>query len=325
MHTSSMRAAFLAGSTLTALAAPAFAQDTAISGVSIQGAGVVAKEATSASKSDIPLLELPRAVSVVTAEEIRDRSADTLTRIFEYTAGFNGDAYGGGPLSRSYSNVRGFLAYQYIDGLKQHDSNWGIEPFGLERAELIKGPASALYGQASPGGLINLISKRPTQDPVREVQVQFGSHSRLQGAFDFGGRLDAAGKLSVRLTALTRDAETDVRFQKDDRTYIAPAITWRPSDRTEVTLLASYQSDPNLTVFQYLPNTGTVVASPLGYVPRNTFTGEPAFDDSHIKRYQAALLLQHRLTDHIVLRESVRHTKLDITARYLQAGAVQSN
>lgn len=280
-------------------------------------AGFVAQTAT---KSDLDIVDVPRAVSVVTADEIRNRAADDLTDIFQYTAGINGDAYGGNSLSRVYSNARGFLTYQYLDGMKLHDSNWGIEPFGLERAELLKGPGSSLYGQGSPGGIINLISKRPSFVPTGELALQVGSHERVQGAFDVAGPLSET--VSYRLTALARDAETQIDHTQDDRYYVAPALTWRPSERTELTVLGSFQSDPNLTVFQYLPRVGTLTPSQWGYVPRNTFTGEPGFDDLSIDRTQIGYLLQHRFSDLLSLRHNVRYTDLDITARYLQAGAL---
>ena len=315
------------------LAAAAHAQTSVntppseVEGVIVTGhqTGFVAADSVAASKTATPIIELPRSISVVTADEIRNRGADTLSQVFEYTSGINSDSYGGGSLSRSYTNVRGFLSYQYLDGLKLHDSNWAIEPFGLERAELIKGAASALYGQASPGGLIDLVSKRPTARPFGEVDLQVGSDNRFQGAVDFGGPLNKSGTLTGRFTALARDADTPVRFQKDNRIYIAPALTWRPSAKTELTLLGSYQSDPDQTVFQYVPRVGTITPSAFGFISRSTFDGEPNFDDLHVNRGQAALLFAHSFTDALTLRENVRVTNYDIRARYLQAGAVQAN
>lgn len=285
--------------------------------------GFVARRSQTGTKSDLEIVDVPRAISIVTADEIRNRVADDLTDIFQYTAGFNGDAYGGNSLSRVYSNVRGFLTYQYLDGMKLHDSNWGVEPFGLERAELLKGPGSSLYGQGSPGGIINLISKRPSDTATGELALQVGSHERVQGMFDVAGPI--SDSLSYRLTGVARDAETQIDHTQDDRYYVAPALTWRPSERTELTVLGSFQSDPNLTVFQYLPRVGTITPSRFGYVPRETFTGEPGFDDLSIDRIQLGYLLQHRFNDLLSLRHNVRYTDLDITARYLQAGAVAAD
>ena len=207
--------------------------------------GFVADEASSASKTSTSILELPRSVSVVTADEIRNRASDNLTQVFQYTAGINADAYGGQSLSRTYTNARGFLSYQYLDGLKLHDSNWAVEPYGLQSAELLKGPASSLYGQAGPGGLINLTSKRPTFTPFGEVAFQVGSDSRLQGMADVGGPITTDGTTAFRITALVRGADTPIRYTSDDRFYVAPAFTWRPTPKLELTLLGSYQSDPD--------------------------------------------------------------------------------
>ena len=285
-----------------------------------QQTGFVAEQATSATKTAASLLELPRSVSVVTADEIRNRAPDNLTQVFQYTSGINGDAYGGTSLSRTFTNARGFLSYQYLDGLKLHDSNWAVEPYGLERAELFKGPASSLYGQAGPGGLIALTSKRPSFTPFGEVAFQVGSEDRYQGMFDFGGPLGTNSEGAFRLTGLYRDAETPIRFQKDDRFYIAPALTWRPTPKLELTLLGSYQSDPDQTVFQYFPRVGAVDASAFGYIPRSTFTGEPGFDDLHVNRGQVALIAAYKVSDALTLRENVRYTNYDIKAQYLQGG-----
>lgn len=288
--------------------------------VTARQAGFVADEAVSASKVATPIVDLPRSVSVVTLDEIRNRAPDNLTQVFQYTSGINSDAYGGTSLSRTYTNARGFLSYQYLDGLKLHDSNWAVEPYGLERAELFKGPASSLYGQAGPGGLIALVSKRPSFAPFGEVAFQVGSQDRYQGMFDFGGPLGSSQEGAFRLTGLYRDAGSPIRFQKEDRFYIAPAFTWRPTSRLELTLLGSYQSDPDQTVFQYFPRAGTVDRSAFGYIPRTTFTGEPGFDDLRVNRGQAALLAAYKVSDALTLRENVRYSNYDILARYLQGG-----
>ena len=331
-----MRSAWLAGISAAALmvwAGHAAAESAPEAGstpvseliVTARQAGFVAEQALSATKGATSLLELPRSVSVVTLEEIRNRAPDNLTQVFQYTSGINSDAYGGTSLSRTYTNARGFLSYQYLDGLKLHDSNWAVEPYGLSSAELLKGPASSLYGQAGPGGLISLTSKRPSSKAFGEIAAQVGSQDRYQGMFDFGGPLGTNHEGAFRLTGLYRDAGSPIRYQKEDRFYIAPAFTWRPTPKLELTLLGSYQSDPDQTVFQYFPRVGTIDRSAFGYVPRETFTGEPGFDDLHVNRGQVALLAAYKVSDALALRESVRYTNYDILARYLQAGALRAD
>jgi iron complex outermembrane receptor protein len=327
--TYTFRTALLAGA-IAAYAPAAFAQETkypvaTVSTVEVRGRAFTELDARSASKGEADILELPRAVSVVTAEEFRNRASENLTQIFQYTPGFNGDAYGGGALKRSFSNARGFLAFQYLDGLKLHDSNWGIEPYGLERAELLRGPASALYGQANPGGIVALTSKRPTSTPLGEMNVQVGSHGRLQGSLDLGGALFGRDDLSYRFSALARDADTEIEHTKDNRVFVSGGLTWYIGANTELTALASYQWDPELVVFQYLPRVGSLDPSPFGKASRHTYLSEPGYDNTTKAQSQLAFLFEQRLGDEVTLRSNVRYTYIDISARFLQAGALTAN
>ncbi|MDF2496100.1 MAG: TonB-dependent siderophore receptor [Sphingomonas sp.] len=287
--------------------------------------GFVAKRTASATKTDTPVLEVPRAVSTVTADEIRNRGVDTVNQVFQYTSGFNGEQYGGVALGRTYTNARGFLALQYLDGLKLHDSNWAIEPFGLERADLLKGPASTLYGQANPGGLVNLVSKRPTDVSRGTIAIQYGDHDRYQGAFDVSGAATESGSLLLRAVVLYRDADTRIRFTKDKRLYFAPSATLRLGEDTDLTLLASYQWDPDITVFQFLPRLGTVDPSSFGRIARSTFAGDPDYDNNDRRIYSAGYQFEHRFGKAVTLRQNARYMRIDIQAQYLQGTALAAD
>jgi iron complex outermembrane receptor protein len=279
--------------------------------------GFVARSSGFGTKTDTPLIETPRSISVVTANEIEARGAQTVTEALQYSAGFNGYYLGTGTL-REYPYIRGFLGYQYLDGLKLHDSNWSVEPYGLERAELLRGPASILFGQAQPGGIINLVSKRPTSTPFREVILQTGSYGRIQAAFDIGGPVGTSKEWSYRLTGLGRSADGQINVTNNDRVYIAPAITWRPTDATSLTLLGSYQHDPKVTLFQPLPRIGTIVPSAFGYVSRKTFLGEPNFHDTSRTAYRIGYEFEHRFDDAWTFRQKARYGYYDISAADVQ-------
>ena len=106
---------------------------------------------------------------------------------------------------------------------------WKVEPYGAERIEVLKGPPSVLYGQANVGGMVNVISKRPLDEPLNEVQVRVGNNKRLEGMFDFSGPATKDGTLLYRLTGVVLDTNTQVDFTSQERVYVAPAITWRPN------------------------------------------------------------------------------------------------
>ena len=129
--------------------------------------GYVAKRSLSATKSDLPLAETPRAVSVITEDQMRDRKVLTVEDAVAYTAGVQVGTAGDDPRFDQIK-VRGFditTDADYRDGLRQPNTGWlsyfHTEPYALERLEVVKGPDSVAYGQISPGGLVNRVSKRP--------------------------------------------------------------------------------------------------------------------------------------------------------------------
>ena len=143
-------------------------------------------------------------------------------------------------------SIRGFDAYFpgfYFDGLFARNNNtwavWRVEPYGAERIEVLKGPSSVLYGQTNPGGLINVVTKRPTEEPIREVEMLFGNRDQLQPAFDIGDKVTEDGKVRYRITGLGLSADTDVDFADRNEFFIAPGVTWRPSADTSLTILGA--------------------------------------------------------------------------------------
>ncbi len=224
--------------------------------------GYVARRSATATKTDTLLIESPQSVSVITSDEIGDRKAESLDEVLRYTAGVT-------PNMKSwavdeFSLLRGFslgTAGIFLDGLLTSGRAYAapIEPYGLERLEVLRGPASVLYGQSPPGGMVNAVSKRPTLDVLREIGVEFGSYNRKQVKVDLGGPLDSQGVWTYRLTMLGRDANTRLDHDKDNRLYIAPALTWQPNADTKLTLLARYQKDNQQYAWQnQLQNPGAL-------------------------------------------------------------------
>ena len=209
--------------------------------------GFVANTGLSATKTNTPLIETPQSISVVTKDQITATDAETLSEALTYTPGitFQSPAY-----SRMNDDfmIRGFNVAaggsgMLRDGLRLQSNVYdgNQEPYGLERVEVLRGPSSVLYGQLSPGGVVNAISKRPTDTPFHEVNAEYGSYGRTQFSGDTGGPIDENGMLSYRLTGLWRDSGNWVDHVPDDKLYIAPAFTLRPSDATTITFLSDYQ------------------------------------------------------------------------------------
>lgn len=272
--------------------------------------GYVAQRSATGTKSDTPLMSTPQSISVVTRDQIEAQQATSLKDALRYTAGVaaeNRAAFNSTDITYS----RGFILNRFVDGMRlQGDSGYMTpqpELYGLERVEVLRGPASVLYGQSSPGGIINAVSKRPTAQPFGEIQLQGGQVDRFQGAFDFGGPIDKDGRFSYRLTGLSRQANNQVDFVKEERQFIAPSFTWRPSADTTWTVLASYQRDPHAGLYNFVPYNGSVRANPNGTIPTNFYPGNPAFNQ--INRTQASItsLFEHRFDSVWTVRQNTRY------------------
>jgi iron complex outermembrane recepter protein len=293
--------------------------------------GYVATNSATGTKTDTPIIETPQSISVVTRDQMTAQGAQTVQEALRYTAGVFADYYGPQSFARDgFVRSRGFFLDQYLDGLKlgqvsQSNSFSWIDPYLIERIEVLKGPSAILYGQVAPGGIYNLISKRPTAVPFREVQFQTGSYDRAQGAFDVGGPIDAAGHFLYRVTGLMRDADTQVDLTKDQRAAIAPALTWRPSVDTSLTILAKYQYDPNMTGWQFMPArgivspNGSISANPNGWISPSTFTGEPSFNNSSLEQSQIGYLFEHRFDSVWTVRQNARYMHSNEHDKYVFA------
>ncbi|MCW2349154.1 TonB-dependent siderophore receptor [Sphingobium sp. B12D2B] len=274
--------------------------------------GIVARRTATGSKTDTPLIEIPQSVSVVSAEEMELLKPPSLIAALNYTAGVSLDV--GHDSTGDGLVLRGFRALAYYGSLYRNGMKFTVnffegrqEPYGLERVEVLKGAASVLYGATAPGGIVNSVSKLPTLTPMREIIVDGGSFDRKQISADFSGALTSDGKWSARMTVVARDGGTNADHVKDNRLFFAPAITWRPSLDTSLTLLGYFQRDD--TDYTYgVPTAAFLTPGPLGRPSRSSFYGEPAMGYQS-DRYVAGYLFEHRLSDRLKLRHALNYYK----------------
>ncbi|MBN8920279.1 MAG: TonB-dependent siderophore receptor, partial [Rhizobiales bacterium] len=281
--------------------------------------GIVARQSGTASKTDTPILETPQSIAVVPRQQIEEQGAQNISQALRYTSGVLGEGYGAGSVFDSEVRVRGFVAPRYLDGLRlPYDSTIQFaqprtEPYGLERIEVLKGPSSGIYGQASPGGILNMVSKRPTVERRGELEVQTGSYGRVQGAFDISGPVDANREFLFRVTGLARDTDTFIDLNKEQRYFIAPSFTWQPNANTSFTVLASAQHDRlDGQVHQYLPAYGTLYSNPNGRIPASRYTGEPGFDRITYDQAMIGYEFKHRFNEVFEFRQNLRVASVDI-------------
>ena len=283
----------------------------------------VAQRTRVGTKTRTELVKVPQSVSVVTRAELDQRKSDNLSDSLKYTPGFSSQPSSFSRTADDYT-LRGFNVGAGTggilrDGMKLQSNPYdgSVEAYGLERVEVLKGASSVLYGQLSPGGMINTVSKRPTATPLHEVGVEVGNYNRRQYTLDLGGPLDEQGQFSYRLTGLWRDSDTQVDHIDDDRRYIAPAITWQPNEDTSLTVLASHQE----TYTGFSPpmsyRMSTYSATPGYKIGRDQFVGEPGYDHFNNRMDTLGYLFEHSFSDQLKVNHSLRYFQANTDWNYL--------
>lgn len=276
-----------------------------------------ASRARTATKSDTPINETAQSISVVSSEQIRDQSAQTFADTLKFVAGV--DAGQRGRRGLDDFSIRGFVQSDYVlrDGMRMfYDTAWvQSEPFGFERVEIMKGPASVLYGQTGPGGFANVVSKRPTDQPLATVGLTLGNYDQQQWTADFSDALNQDGTLRYRLVALTSESNDQVDFVDRSRTYIAPSLTWDIGDRTSITVLTSYQKSHYVPV-RGLPAEGTVLSNPNGRIPFSRFVGVPGLDKYETEMSLLGYEFSHMFNDTFTFRQHVRYNTFNVDGAF---------
>lgn len=291
--------------------------------------GYVATSSSSATKTDTLILETPQSISTVTQQQLEDRKPQTLLDAVSYTPGVRIGGYGFDPRYDAFT-IRGIdVTYTGVfrEGLRQVNSPNGLfrlEPYGLEGITILRGPAASIYGASSTGGIVDLISKRPTFLPFREVEVQTGSYGRIQGNFDLSGPVTSDNTLFYRLTGLVRDAGTEIGAVPDDRVFIAPALTWKPTDATTLTILGEYMDATTGGTAAYLNNYATDAAgnpTSLSIGATRVFAGDKRYNDFRQQQGRIGYEFEHRFNDMFTLRQHTRFSALGTNQEYVYGGS----
>ncbi|BDF93354.1 MULTISPECIES: TonB-dependent siderophore receptor [Pseudoalteromonas] len=280
--------------------------------------GFIARKSVTATKTDTPLIETPQSISIVTADKIEAIGATRVTEALAYTAGVNTSPWGDLP-QYDWLYIRGFDAYApgfYQDGLQIRNSgNWGIwqtEPYGMERIEVLKGPASVLYGQNGPGGVVNLVSKMPTPFSHNELQVKVGNYELKQIAVDMSGPLDDDSEYLYRFTGLTKDAELSTESLENDRDYLALSLTWQPSTQGKITFYSQYYNVDAGAAWHAYPLEGTLLPNPNGDIAISTLIGEPDFNRYKQEQWVVGYQGEYHFNNNWQLQQHSRYAKFNV-------------
>lgn len=284
--------------------------------------GYLATRTRAGTKTDTPLLEAPRSISVATREQMQDRNVQNLDDAVRYMPGVIASSYGSDTRAE-WLKVRGFEPTQFLDGLPLPKGSYvmpKLETWDLERVALLRGPASSLYGQTPPGGLLDMTSRRPEAQSSHEVQLQAGSYEHKQISFDSTGKIDEAGNLLYRVSGLVRDSNTQIEHVDNKRYNIAPSLTWNVDEDTKLTFLSQFNRDDTGITSQFLPLQGTKLSTPAGEVRYHKNLGDPDWEFYDKTYYALGYAFEHRINDVWQFRQNLRYTKSDLSFQGITAG-----
>jgi iron complex outermembrane receptor protein len=277
--------------------------------------GYLAKRTAAGTKTDTALVEAPRSISVVTREQMDDRNVHTLDDAVRYLPGITASSFGSDTRS-DWLRVRGFEPTQFLDGLplpKGVYSNPKQETWNLDRLALLRGPASSVYGQTPPGGLLDMVSRRPSAEASSEIQVQYGSDNHRQINFASTGKIDDEGQFLYSLSGVLRDGGTPIDHIDDKRYNIAPSLTWNIDEDTKFTLLTQFTRDDTGITSQFYPIQGTKIDMPFGEISHHKNLGDPNYDFYDRTYYALGYAFEHRLNDVWQFRQNLRYTKSELS------------
>lgn len=278
---------------------------------------IAAKHSATGTKTDTPIEKNPQSVSVVTRQEMETHQFSSVKQALGYTPGVTVSSRGASDtydfvIIRGFSS-RGLNQNNYLDGQKLQGDFYNdavIDPYMLERVELMRGPTSVLYGKSSPGGIVSMVSKRPTTEPLREVQFKMGTDSLMQTGFDFSDALDDNGEFSYRLTGLARSANSQQNNAESQRYAIAPSFTWRPDEKTNFTFLSYFQNEPETGYYGWLPKEGTVEPLPNGGHLSTDFN-EGAKNNTYSRNQKmVGYAFEHGFNDTFTVRQNLRFSEM---------------
>ncbi|MEG8027889.1 TonB-dependent siderophore receptor [Sphingomonas aerolata] len=268
--------------------------------------------ASSGTKSATPIVETPQSISVINAADIAGLGLQNLNQALRFVAGVTPETRGASAEVYDQFKLRGFDAPVYLDGLRQFGSATGyavpqVDVSRLDRVEIIKGPASVLYGQSSPGGLVAEVSKLPLDRATYgAVSGTYGTYDLYRVDADIGGRAGDGVLWRIYGSANGADDQQTQGQGKRERQTISAAVTAGAGSSTSFTLLGAYSHDPSNGNYGVFPTLGTLIDNPAGKISTKFYGGEPG---DFFRREQAALtyIFNHDFGSGWALRSSGRY------------------
>ncbi|MBD2208313.1 TonB-dependent siderophore receptor [Nostoc linckia FACHB-104] len=271
--------------------------------------GYRAEEASSATKTDTAIRDIPQSIQVIPREVLKDQATIRVQDALRNVSGSTSAGYYQG--FSEYFSLRGFNANIFRDGLRSYLFYGGlIETADVERIEVLKGPASVLFGDAPPGGLINLVSKQPLAQPFSSFEGTIGSFSSYRGALDLSGPLRDDGSVLYRFNTFYENAGSFRDFVNSERLFFAPKLKFALGANTNLTIDGSWLEETRTA------DDGTVaIGNRPANLPRERFLGEP-FQNVQINVTNFSYLLDHKFSEQWKIRNAFRAQFVNLDRYY---------
>ncbi len=281
--------------------------------------GYVANRSSTGTKTNTPINETPQAISVIGSEQIRDQKPRSFDEVLRYVPGVAAGTFGS-DFRNDWFLIRGFKSDDnsvFLDGMQlfyTSYASWKLQPFNMERVEILRGPSAILYGGSSPSGLVNVVSKMPQAEPIRYIETGVDNFGNAYFGFDINTPIKLApgnGELYTRIVGQVQNGGTQTDFTPNNNYFIAPSVTWKPDVDTTLTILGSASYNETRAA-QFLPYVGTVTNGPFGRIPTSFFGGEPNFDKFKREQEMLGYQFERKLSDSVTFRQNARFSHVDV-------------
>lgn len=291
-----------------------------------QETGYSVPDATTATKTDTPLRDIPQSIQVIPRQVIEDRQVVRLNELAENVSGVQPQPGYGGLSSGGYT-VRGF-------GLDFETFRNGFRDFGfisprdvanVEQVEILKGPASVLYGGGFGfSGLVNTVTKKPQEEPLYNANFTIGSYDFYRPTIDITGPLSEDKALLYRLNLAYESAESFRDFNENESTFVAPALTWQIGPRT--TLTTEFEDQK----YDYVFDRGLLPSEEFFDVPISRFLGEPGVNDAEFESFSGTYNFEHEFSDNWKFRQgfnaiNITGKEVSVTTSNFEAPFLEAN
>lgn len=288
------------------------------------------EDSTTATKTGTPVLETPQSITTITRKQLDDQNPQSVKDALNYTAGVLSTP----DTTSRFDSIflRGFGNFgtstrivDFLDGLKlprgQAFALPSIDPFLLDSIDVLKGPSAVLYGETSPGGLVNQISRTPSATPYNEARIEGGSFARIQGGITSQGAIDADGQWQYSLSGIGRRSGTRYDDVDEGRVALGPAVTWEPDADTQLTLRGLYQNDPEGGYFNSIFPPSLAPDAFRSALDPDLNVGDPSFESFEREQYAVGYSFDHRFNDAFSVSSNTRYSAIDLDFRGIQITA----